>query len=171
MKYLAFALLVILSSCSNTIYIVRHAEKAPVPAGASQMMASDPPLSDAGTARAEQLKEQLGNMNVKHIYSTNFKRTTSTAKPLADQLSLTINIYSSRRDSMDAFIQQLKGIKKGNVLVVGHSNTVDDLCNKLAGSTVVAADLPETDYDNLFILKRKGSKYRFSRSTYGAPTE
>jgi broad specificity phosphatase PhoE len=65
----------------------------------------------------------------------------------------------------------MKSIKKGNVLIVGHSNTIDDLANKLAGSNVVAGDLPDTDYDNIFILKRKGKKYRFTREVYGVITQ
>jgi broad specificity phosphatase PhoE len=171
MKYLSLVLLVVLSSCGNTFYVVRHAEKAAVPAGASQMMASDPPLSEAGQARAVALREELKVNKIRYIYSTNFKRTLSTAQPLSESMSVLTITYSSRRDSMDAFIQQLKAIKKQNVLIVGHSNTVDDIANKLSGSTVVPADLPETQYDNLFIIKRKGSRYIFSRKKYGVPTE
>jgi broad specificity phosphatase PhoE len=172
MKFLALiAFLVIFNSCGNTIYIVRHAEKAPVPAGTSQAMASDPPLSEAGLARANDLREELKNDNIRQIFSTNFKRTISTALPLSELNNIHTMIYSSRKDSMDQFIQQLKRIKKGNILVVGHSNTIDDIANKLAGSVVVANDLAETQYDNLFILKRKGSKYKFDRKKYGVPTE
>jgi broad specificity phosphatase PhoE len=171
MRYLVVVLLAALSSCGNTFYVVRHAEKAPVPAGASQMMASDPPLSEAGQARALALRDELKGDHIRYIYSTNFKRTLSTAQPLSEEMRVLTTTYSSRRDSMDAFIQQLKAIKKNNVLVVGHSNTIDDIANKLCGSTVVAADLPESDYDNLFIIKRKGKKYVFSRRDYGAHTE
>ncbi len=56
---LPFLVLLILSSCSQTIYIVRHAEKAIPDAGASQMMVSDPPLSEQGQQRALQLKAEL----------------------------------------------------------------------------------------------------------------
>jgi broad specificity phosphatase PhoE len=171
MKYLSLVLLIVFSSCGNTIYIVRHAEKAAVPAGASQMMASDPPLSEGGQARAVALKEELKGNHIRYIYSTNFKRTLSTAQPLSEAMSVLTVTYSSRRDSMDAFIQQLKAIKKQNVLVVGHSNTVDDIANKLCGSTVVEADLSDSQYDNLFIIKRKGSRYTFSREKYGVRTE
>jgi broad specificity phosphatase PhoE len=171
MKYLSLVVFVILSSCGNTFYVVRHAEKAPVSAGASQMMASDPPLSEAGKVRAIELREKLKGENIRYIYSTNFKRTLSTVQPLSEAMSVLITTYSSRKDSMDQFIQHLKVIKKQNVLVVGHSNTIDDIANKLCGSTVVAGDLPETQYDNLFIIKRKGKRYVFSRKKYGAATE
>lgn len=72
---------------------------------------------------------------------------------------------------MDMFIKKLKAIKKGNVLVVGHSNTIDDIANKLCGKTVVPGDLKETQYDNLFVVRRKGKKFVFTNKKYGASTE
>lgn len=168
MRILLLSISVLLFSCSNTIYIVRHAEKAPVEAGASQMMASDPPLSEAGKARAMALRDKLKEENIRHIYSTNTKRTIATAKPLNElQGNTRIEIYSSKKDSTDAFIERLKAIRKGNVLVVGHSNTVDDLINAICQRKEIPADLGDNEYDNLFILKRKGSTYRFKRDKYG----
>jgi broad specificity phosphatase PhoE len=165
-------MIAVLSSCGNKFYVVRHAEKAAVPAGASQMMASDPPLSDAGKQRAIQLRETLRQEHIKYIFSTNYDRTKSTAQPLNELHGATrLQIYNSQKDSMDAFIQKLKRIKKGNVLVVGHSNTIDDIANKLCGTTVVTGDLKDSDYDNLFEIKRKGKKFTFKGKTYGAPTE
>lgn len=168
MKYLLFIVLVSLTACGNTIYIVRHAEKEPVPAGASQMMASDPPLSEAGKVRSYALREKLSHENVRYIFSTNTIRTLSTAQPLNEMLGSThIELYSSKKDSMDLFISKLKSIRKGNILVVGHSNTIDDIANKLCGKTVVPGDLDEKEYSNLFVVKRKGSKYYFLRKSYG----
>lgn len=172
MRFLSFLLLLfILSSCGNTIYIVRHAEKETGIDPTTMKTYGDPPLSLAGQERALKLKEILGGKGITHIYSTNTLRTTSTARPLKElTLGLPINIYNSKPDSMDKFVQMIKEIKKGNVLIVGHSNTVDDLCNKIADSTVVAGDLKDSEYDNLFILKRKGSTYKFKREKYGNPS-
>jgi phosphohistidine phosphatase SixA len=112
----------------------------------------------------------LGGKNIKNIFSTNTLRTISTAKPLKELfLNMPVQIYSSKPDSMDAFIQQLKSIRKGNVLIVGHSNTVDDIANKLSGKTVVPGDLKDNEYDNLFIIKRKGKGFVFKAEKYGAP--
>ena len=72
---------------------------------------------------------------------------------------------------MNTFIQRIKAIKKGDILIVGHSNTIDDIANKIAGSTVVPGDLDESIYDNLFILKRKGDKYVFTNGKYGKPSQ
>lgn len=171
MKFLFLAVFsVILFSCGNTFYVVRHAEKVKMPAGA--MEANDPPLSDSGNLRAITLKDELKGKNIKYIFSTGYKRTIATAKPLDEYLlNVQTQIYNPKKDSMDAFYQKVKAIKKGNVLIVGHSNTVDDIANALAGKTIVNGDLKETDYDNIFIIKRKGNKMNFKRITYGAPTE
>jgi broad specificity phosphatase PhoE len=169
---LLLLLVVIISSCSNIFYVVRHAEKAKPTAGMSFMEASDPPLSDSGNLRAIALKERLQGANIKHIFSTNYKRTAATAKPLDEYLlKVQTQFYKPAKDSTDAFIAKLKAIKKGNVLIVGHSNTIDDIANKLAGSTVVPGDLPDTDYDNLYKIKRKGKKYIFKGETYGVATQ
>ena len=171
MRYILGLLVVCLSACGNTFYIVRHAEKEPVPVGASKEAAADPPLSVAGTERATALGGRLHNERIQAVFSTGFKRTTATAKPVADQHKVSIQIYNSRKDSMDAFISRLKSIRKGNVLVVGHSNTIDDLANKLTGSTVVPGDLDESVYDNLYIVKRKGKRYVFTNEKYGKPSK
>jgi len=172
MRLIALLICLACYSCGNTYYIVRHAEKAPVEAGASAMMASDPPLSPAGEQRAIELRQTLRGEKIKHVFSTNFKRTLSTAQPLNETMGSTaIAIYSSKKDSLDLFIEKLQAIKKGNVLVVGHSNTIDDIANKLCDKKVVPGDLKETQYDNLFVVKRKGKKFVFTYKKYRAPTE
>ena len=76
-----------------------------------------------------------------------------------------------QRDTLDKFIARLKEIKKGNVLVIGHSNTVDDIVNKLCGQIKITGDLKENEYDNLFIVRRSGTKFRFQRKKYGKLSE
>lgn len=154
----------LMASCSHTYYIVRHAEKEQN--GSGNMMNNDPALSEAGKVRAIVLKEQLQNKRIRHIYSTNTLRTKSTVQPLSDAISVPVEIYSST----DSLVMELKKIKKGNVLVVGHSNTVDDIVNKLCGETKIQADLGDSQYDNLFIVKYKGKKITFSRHKYGYPS-
>lgn len=172
MRYLFLLCSLFLFSCGTTIYVVRHAEKETGIDPTTMKTFTDPPLTNGGQERAMKLREMLGGKDIKHIYSTNTLRTISTARPLKElSLKIPIEIYSSRPDSMDAFIVQLKNIRKGNVLVVGHSNTVDDIANKLCQSTVVTGDLKDNEYDNLFIIKRKGDKYQFSKEKYGKSSQ
>lgn len=155
------AAILFLTSCSHTtFYVVRHAEKAT----AAPNMSSDVELTDAGKQRAEKLKEILSNKNIGTIFSTQTIRTTSTAKPLSEATGVPVLIYN-HRDTMDRFIARVKAIQKKNVLIVGHSNTVDDVVNKLMNQQLLT-DLPETEYGNLFMVKRKGKKYKFERTTY-----
>ncbi len=159
------------SGCSTVEYfVVRHAEKATASPGTVMFTPDDPPLSAAGKARAIELMEVLKNKGIRYIFSTNTIRTTSTAQPLNNFLNTTkIELYNSK-DSFDIFIQKLKAINKGNVFIVGHSNTVDDIVNKLCGAVKVPGDLPDSEYDNLYIVTKKGKQMRFENKTYGAPT-
>lgn len=154
-----------LTACSQTYYIVRHGEKAIVEGNTNpNMSATNPPLSDAGKARAEALKEVLKNDKIGHIFSTNTIRTRSTAEPLSVFLNVPIETYNPRPDS--AFIAQLRTLKK-NVLIVGHSNTVDDIVNMLTKEQKIPKDLEDSEYNNLFVVTVKGDKVTFERKTFG----
>ncbi|MBI1783032.1 MAG: histidine phosphatase family protein [Sphingobacteriales bacterium] len=148
---------------SQTVYIVRHAEKA----AQAPNMSSDVPLSEAGVKRAEELKNLLLKKKIVYIFSTDKIRTKSTAKPLSDALGIPVQLYSN--DTMPKFIERVKALK-ANVLIVGHSNTIDDLANALAGEKKVQGDFADTDYDNLLIVKFKKKKILFEHKTYGAET-
>ncbi len=146
-------------SCTHAYYVVRHAEKATPAPGAG----SDVALTPDGARRAGALKEILKNKKITYVFSTNTIRTKSTAQPTADYFHVSIETYGTKPDS--AFIALLKSRKK-NTLIVGHSNTVDDIVNMLCGKPVVSGDLPETEYSKLFIIKVKGHKTSFRESSY-----
>ena len=168
MRFYLLFLLFVFASCSQKFYIVRHAEKAAVnPDSGVKFDPANPPLSEAGMARAQLLKNKLSGKKIRHIFSTKYTRTVSTIEPLAQAQNLKIQLYTPFMDSVDAFIERLKKIEKGNVIVVGHSNTVDDLINHFMGEKKLAGDLPETEYDNLFIISRKKDKLRFKREKFG----
>lgn len=169
MKNLMIGLIIlfVFSSCRQTYYIVRHAEKEAAD-GASTMMKNDPSLAEAGKQRAEDLKEVLKTKKIGYIFSTNTIRTRSTAEPTRAHFKLDIETYKPQPDS--AFILQLKSLKK-NVLIVGHSNTVDDLVNKLYGQVKIPSDLSDTAYDNLFVVIKKGNKWLFENRKFGKPAQ
>jgi 2,3-bisphosphoglycerate-dependent phosphoglycerate mutase len=163
-KSLLFIVVLFLLSCkTTTYYIVRHAEKETATTMSNTTMTSDVPLSTAGKQRAEALKELLQKENVRHIFSTNFIRTKSTAQPLADAIHVPVEIYDTKDSS---FVSKLKSLD-GNVLIVGHSNTVDDLVNELSGQKEINGDLPDSSYGDLFVVKKKGSKITFEKEHFG----
>lgn len=163
MRILLLIILVSAVSCTHSYYIVRHAEKASPSPG----MSSDVPLSAAGEQRAQALKEVLKDKKIDEVYATNTIRTKSTVQPVAAHFGKAIMNYGPLPDS--AFISLLQS-KRKNILVAGHSNTVDDLANRLCGRKVVPGDLPDSEYDNLFIIKVRGKKTLFEQRKYGAPS-
>lgn len=121
------------------IILVRHAER-------SQAAASDdPPLTDAGNARAQRLAAMLAKSRITTVFVTRFQRTQETARPLADLLKLT---PIDKSDS-DQLIAELRTRGSDTVLVVGHSDTVPDVIKAFGGPTVTIDD---DDFDDLFVL-------------------
>lgn len=136
-----------LTSCTTSFYVVRHGEKSTTPP-------KDPVLSDAGLNRAQKLKNELKDKDIKKIYSSNTQRTKMTAQPLADAIGVQIETYNPL-DQLP-FIEKIK-TSKDNTLVVAHSNTIKQVLNGLAGKEVLAKDLDESEYDNLYVIKRSKS--------------
>ena len=142
---------------TKTYFIVRHAEKdAAVPS-------NDPPLSAAGDSRAKALRDSLASKGITSIFSTATNRTQSTALYTSQQTGVSIQTYGPFPDA--AFISQLKGLE-GNVLIVGHSNTVDDIVNGLSGENKIQ-DLTDNDYGDLFIVTITGNTAVFSKKHFG----
>src|SRR6188474_2029828 len=125
-SFLFLAMIFFLSCKTTTYYIVRHAEKESSTTMSANSMTSDVPLSEAGKQRAAALKTALQKEDIKYIFSTNYIRTKSTAQPLADAINVPVEIYDPK---YPGFVNKIKSLD-GNVLVVGHSNTVDDLVNE-----------------------------------------
>lgn len=144
------------AAAQNLVFVVRHAEKAAA-AGAGGMMADDPDLSDEGRARAESLARMLKDAGITAIFATEFKRTQQTAAPLAKALGIPVVSIGSRDSSK---LVEMVRKARGNVLVVGHSNTAPEILKELGVHDSVTIDDPE--YDNLFIVVT-GSQPRMVR--------
>ena len=135
------------AAAQQTVFVVRHAERADTAAGAAPTMAADPELSDAGRARAASLAAALEDAEVVAIFATEFKRTQATAAPLAKALGLQVTTISSKEPAK--LIQAVKSAG-GNVLVVGHSNTVPAIVKDLG--VAAAITVGDAEYDNLFVV-------------------
>lgn len=129
----------------TTVILVRHAEKV-VAEGVG-----DPPLVAAGAERARSLAYILGSLQVDAIYSTDRIRTRSTAAPLAAKLGLEVKETKYSQTYAADMAERIRQHHQGKVVVVvGHSNTTPDVARALGAQGV--PDIPETDYDNLFIV-------------------
>lgn len=153
------------AAADQIIFIVRHAERA-APTGqaaapAHGMMGDDPPLSAAGEQRAAKLAAMLAGSGIKQIFTTEFKRTRQTAAPLAQKLKLT-PVMAAAKDPAP-LVAQLRRTQ-GNVLIVGHSNTLPDLIRKLGVTQAVT--IGDNDYDDLFIVVRTAGGATLVRLKY-----
>lgn len=143
------------AAAQQVIYVVRHAERADSAPAAGQAMtapANDPPLSAAGHARAARLAAMLRSADIWQVLATEFQRTRQTGAPLAKALNLEVTTSPAREP--DALLARIREAK-GNVLVVGHSNTVPELLKRLGVKDPIT--IPESEYDNLFIVTRPAS--------------
>ena len=131
----------------TTIVLLRHGGRDP------NVDEADPPLTWRGRKRAAVLPEALDNIGVTAIYCPNLRRNTETAKPLADQLGLTINTISKRRlfdpkklarELLDEFINKHAD---GVVVWIGNRRNLEELYKLVDGT----GD-PPTEYGRICIV-------------------
>ena len=146
-----------------TIFLVRHAERADTAAAPPPMSGSDPDLSDVGRKRAESLAAMLKDAGVKSIFVTEFKRTQQTAAPLAQQQGITPATLKAD-DTADLVAKLKAATGTGNILVVGHSNSVPEIIKSLGITTPIT--IGDNDFDNLFVVTQNGATKRFVHLHY-----
>jgi broad specificity phosphatase PhoE len=160
----AVSLLTATSAMAQTVYLVRHAEKADASA--------DPVLSEAGQARAVALAGVLADVHPGHVFTSPLQRTRLTAEPTATAYSLTIEPVGFDGGStghVAAIAERIRALPDDAVvLVVGHSNTIPLIARALGYAE--AADMPECEYDRMTMLHLMGDMTHGQVSRYGAPT-
>lgn len=124
----------------TTVILVRHAEKADEPK-------DNPGLTEEGVERANLLKEMLAGKGVKAIYTSKYRRTKETAKPLADELGITPIEINEAEPIAQSILKNNQG---QTVLVVGHTNTIPKIIENLGGEEIDT--IPETEFDNMFTV-------------------
>lgn len=146
------------ASPSTTVYLVRHAEKAD---------GDDPTLSPAGQTRAIALAHVLADAGLAAVFVTDTRRSRDTAAPVAAATGLAATRYDAR--DARALATTVRADHAGQaVLVVGHSNTLDDLATAFGAHGL--ADLDESQYDRLYVVQAGDGDVRLLRLRYGAPT-
>jgi len=146
----------LLAQCQVTVILSRHAEKAATPP-------KDPPLTEAGKKRAELLASMLADAGVDAIYVTELQRTQQSAAPLAARTHVKPTMIPA--DDTDQLIKAIRGRQSGVVVVIGHSNKLPAIIAGLGGPKVT---IPETEYDNLFVLTVGATQSSLLRMHYGS---
>ena len=141
--FVSMSLLAVPTFAASTIFLVRHAERAD--SGGS--VSSDPGLSAEGSMRALHLAQELKDAKIAAIFASEYQRTQETAAPLAKSLGIHPEIVPGK--DVSSLIARIRATS-GNVLVVGHSNTLPQIIKALGISTPVI--MTEADYDNLFVV-------------------
>jgi phosphohistidine phosphatase SixA len=86
---------------------------------------------------------------VRGIYTSELARTQQTAEPLAQRLSIKPEVVAAK--DIDALVAKLRaGTEEGTVLVVGHSNTIPAIVERLSGETEPA--IGEGEYNRMFVV-------------------
>ena len=125
----------------TTIILVRHAEKADD--------SKNPPLTEAGLARAEELKRMLSGLKVTAVYSSKYLRTEATAEPTATQFGLPVLAYDASDSA--ALVARIKTEHVGGtILVAGHSNTIPKLVQLFDARVLYVIE--DDQYDDCFIV-------------------
>jgi len=157
------------AAAEQVFFLVRHAERADVPAAPTppaapaagqnaapphgMMIPADPPRSAAGEQRAAKLAAMLAASGIKAIYTSEYKRTRQTAAPLAQKLNLK-PVMAPAKDP-GPLVEQLRRLQ-GNALIVGHADTVPDLMRRLGVTETVT--IGDNEYDNLFVVVRSTAR-------------
>ena len=127
---------------SGHIFVVRHAERVSEAADA---------LSEAGKQRAACLAATLKSTRLKLVITSEFKRTQQTGTATADEFNLQVD--ATKADDFAGIAEKARAAAKtGDVLVVGHSNTVPQIVKAL---TDVDVTVGSTEYDDLFVIDGK----------------
>ena len=148
----------------TVVIVVRHAEKAVAPA-------NDPPLTEAGVARARALVDVLAAADVQAVISTPLVRTRETARPTAEAHGLTVETVAlgpTVAEHAKAVADAVRKHAGHTVLVVGHSNTVTSIIAALGGPRL--PDLCDAQYSMLYTVVLDGARARLVQGAYGAPS-
>lgn len=122
------------------VYLVRHAEKA-------DDGTDDPPLTVAGQIRVRILKTLLTDVDLTQVYTTDWRRTHDTARPIADAAGLEPSVYDA--GDLAGFADAIRATP-GKHFVAGHSNTTPELVKALGGDP--GGPIHEMEYDRLYIV-------------------
>ncbi len=131
-----------------TYYLIRHAEKVH-----TDPNDQDPSLDIKGMVRAKGWAAYFEPIKIDKIYITKYKRTKQTASLIAQQKMVSPTRYEPSTIYSEAFLRETNG---KSVLIVGHSNTIPQLVNKLIGEEKFK-DMDDSDNTTLFKVTINGN--------------
>jgi phosphohistidine phosphatase SixA len=149
LAFAVFAAWVWITAGSTTLIVIRHAEKD------LSVSVTDPPLSQAGQARAELLARMFGDAkvlgHVDAIYVSPALRNRQTAAPLAVRLGLDETVVPANDDPRALARRALNEHRGGRILIVGHTDTVPKIVAALSGNPDIP-QIGDQEYGTMYIV-------------------
>ena len=133
---------------NTTYYLIRHAEKV-----RTDPNDQNPALEIKGMMRAKRWAAYFEPIKIDKIYITKFVRTKQTASFIAQEKQVTPTTYDPNTVYSDKFLKETNG---KSILIVGHSNTIPQLVNKLIGEEKFE-DMDDGDNSTLFKVTINGN--------------
>jgi broad specificity phosphatase PhoE len=135
------------SATTTLVVVVRHADKV----GDGSV---DPPLTPAGIERAQRLAAFLGtggpDLGIDAIFVTQFQRSVATAHPLATLRGIPmIPLNDSDISGLEHRITH--DFRGQRVLVVAHSDTIQDIVKTLGNGIQVPA-IESNEYGTAYVI-------------------
>jgi phosphohistidine phosphatase SixA len=150
----------IITAGKTTIYLVRHAEKE---------KGDDPLLTAAGNQRAGDLMRALKREKLQHVYVTQYRRTQITSDSIRIQLKIDTVHYNADTTGNNLLEQIAAHYDFGkSMLVIGHSNTIPAIIKKLGVTNPAIADIPDDEFDNLFVVTIIKGSATLQKKKYGS---
>ena len=146
-------------SAATKIFIVRHGEKE---------SGNDPLLTADGNKRAGDLMRALQNKGIQKIYASQYRRTQNTGDSLRIQLKIDTVIYQA-----DTICNKLINTIMAHsdfgktILIIAHSNTIPQIIRKFGVTAYPYGDIPDNDFDNLFLITYKKGKAKLKTTKFG----
>ena len=120
---------------THTIFLSTNAE--------TKHIKNNPPLSQCGEHRANQLSTLLSYANIESVYSTTDMRTMQTANPTAQNNNIPVKIFTPKlRDSVA--ITAINSNK--NILIIGDNDTISFLLEFITKQTI---KVPQNNYQKM----------------------
>ncbi len=126
---------------TTQLYIIRHTEKA-------SDSDENPSLSAAGIERASYWKKVLQHIEFDQVFTTDFIRNVQTAELISTESDIKPELYYPMSFDVVKFLQLVQGQK---VLIIGHSNTIPDMVNRLIDETKYPP-MSHENYNQLYLI-------------------
>jgi phosphohistidine phosphatase SixA len=145
---------------TTRIFIARHAEKE---------TGKDPVLTTAGNLRSGDLMRALQNEGIQKIYVSQYRRSQNTGDSMRIQLKIDTVHYLA--DTVcDNLINSI--VEHGDfgktILIIAHSNTIPQIIRKFGVTDYPYEDIPDDEFDNLFVITYKKGKAKLKKMKYGS---